>query len=333
VKILPSLVYRVTRCVKANTVPEMSDKSREAQGVPSGRDEAKKMGKEDDHIYSYGEMKRTLETAQRLTRFAKENYDINEIGDLTKKISNDYLRDKRDYGNDGKGCKSSYLAQEKSKINKFEKCLEWTGDKAKDDESIVPDIYIPEYNRSDNAYGHYTDEEADILLNDIKEHSTAAHKVLEFQKETGFRIHEAMNFKESDVDFENNEVKIRRGKGGKSRIVKITDEYADKLKKIIDNKDDNSNYVFNDTKKRNVQKQIGNACDRKNIDRRGTHGMRGNSVYNMMKEKGYSDKDIEKIINKREVDLTDKEKDDLLDLANHLGHNRIRIVRRHYLQR
>ena len=120
------------------------------------------------------------------------------------------------------------------------------------------------------------------------------------------------------------------GKGGRYREIDIPESYIEKLESIIKNKE-KSDKVFS-TSKRNDKKKVSNACKRHNIDPRGTHGFRGYSAFKELK-KDLSPEQIEKIMDKHGNALTDKEKQALLKVSSYLGHGRIRIVIRHYLQR
>ncbi|MFW6311080.1 MAG: tyrosine-type recombinase/integrase [Nanoarchaeota archaeon] len=322
-----SLKYQVLKTLKANTVPEMSEKTIKSQKVPTSRQKAKEQGKDPDkHIYSYADFKRTLNTSQRLVEYAKEKYGIHNLEELTTEMTESYLKKKL---NDG--CEISYIRQELSRIRKLDRSLLWAGKRSKHDESIDPDIDLPSYSRSDRAKGHYVIEEVKKIMAYVKKKSIASYRVIEFQKETGARIGEALSLTLADIDFESQKI-ILTGKGNRSRKVEVSKDYLNKLKALVNKKEVKNKEKIFEIGKRNVQKQVEKACDINNIKNRGTHGFRGFAAYQLAK-RYLTEKEIRILIKKPPSKLREKDREVLLKLSNFLGHNRTRIVRRHYLQR
>lgn len=320
-----SIIHQVKKTLLQNTVPEMSEKHRKANNIPSTRDKAKQKNIADKYIYSYGDFERVLKTGCRLANHARDKFGVTDLKDIDKEIADDYIQSKVD-----SDCSRNYVATEKYAINKLDKSMLNTGKRSKYDPSISSDVPLPK--DDSKPYGHYTDEEVDVIMPAIKERSTAVHDFVEAQKNLGTRATETSNINVEDIDFQSGEVEVI-GKGGRSRTIDIPEDYLSKLEKLVEGKK-LSDYVFGeDTGVRNVEKIVKDVCDKNNIDRRGNHGFRGHAAYKKMRNKGYSSAEIEHLINKHGNALTNQEKEDLRGISQFLGHNRTRIIKEHYLQR
>ena len=85
-----------------------------------------------------------------------------------------------------------------------------------------------------------------------------------------------------------------------------------------------------------LQKVVKTVCDKNDIEGRGTHGMRGKFANDRLQQycKEYGVKyDIDNLRDDPIEELTGMEKHVLRLVSNDLGHNRISVVREHYLQR
>ncbi|MFW6247382.1 MAG: tyrosine-type recombinase/integrase [bacterium] len=307
-----------------NTVPEMSKKHRQSNNIPKSRDEAKKRGIANKYIYSYGDFKRVLKSNCRLVKHAKKEYGITDLQDITKEMVDDYIQSKVD-----SGCSRNYIMTEKYATKKLDYSMLNTGRRSKHDPSIASTVKLSKYDSE--PHGHYTAEEAKVILSDVKERSMSVFNVIEAQKEMGFRISEVLNAHVEDIDLQSKEF-YTEGKGGKPRTVDIPDSYISKLESLIKDKKP-SDLVYIGTGKRNAQKIVKNVCSKNDIKERGTHGFRGYAAHKKMRDKGYSSAEIDSLIKKHGNAMTQQEKNDLRDISRFLGHERIKIIKDHYLQR
>ncbi|MFW6025369.1 MAG: tyrosine-type recombinase/integrase [Candidatus Woesearchaeota archaeon] len=276
-------------------------------------------------MYSYGDFERVLKTGCRLAKHARDKYGVTDLKNITKEIADDYIQTKVD-----SGCTRNYIMTEKYGVKKLDKSMLNTGRRSKYAPSIASDIPLPK--DDSEPYGHYNDEEVEIIMAETKKRSEPVYNFIEAQKNLGTRASETLNMQVEDIDLHSKEVSVV-GKGGRPRIIDIPDNYISKLEELTKDKE-LSNLVFGkDTGTRNVQKIVKDVCENNGIDERGSHGFRGYAAYKKMKEKGYSASDISSLIEKHGNALTAKEKEDLRDISKFLGHNRIRIIKDHYLQR
>lgn len=332
---MSSIKYQIQKTILANTVPEMSSKHKEANKIPTSRDEAKKVGKADKYIFSYADMKKIMYSTNRLAKHC----GAKDLSELTKQKANNYLKSLEQSGKS-----VGYIKNEKYALSKFDKSMLNTGKRSKYDESIAPDYEIKS-DGSDGSRswgGRYTEQEVDSIIKNVSERSESAVEVIECQKESGLRISEALSITKENVDLKENKIKFyetgNKTKGGKAREVTISKEYAEKLKEKIKDKE-KWEKIFNSCKKRNVQDQVNKACKEFKIKERGTHALRGYAAYQKLKkelkERGLNPTDarIKRIAEKHGNGLTEKEKDALKAVAKYLGHNRISVVRKHYLKR
>jgi integrase/recombinase XerD len=104
---------------------------------------------------------------------------------------------------------------------------------------------------------YLTKDELQRLLNQCSR--PIDRMIVVFLYNTGIRVSELVNFRIEDIDFENFSVSIFRGKGAKDRVVTISEEFGNELKKFI--KDRKEGILFINTWKkpytpRAIQKRI-----------------------------------------------------------------------------
>jgi hypothetical protein len=106
------------------------------------------------------------------------------------------------------------------------------------------------------------------------------------------------------------------------------------LREIKEGKDPDDKVI--NVSKRWVEKVVQKVCANKEIKGRGTHGLRGKFANDRLKqycrENGVK-YDIDRFIDAPIEELTGLEKHILRLVSNDLGHNRISIIRKHYLHR
>jgi len=116
------------------------------------------------------------------------------------------------------------------------------------------------------------------LLETAQRQSSFDALLIEFLIKTGLRISEANNLMIHQIDFQNNQIKVVEGKGGKDRYVPITNNLLHKLKLFL--RERKSGYVFaksNNTKysKRALQKRITKIIKLSGIEKKlSTHSLR-----------------------------------------------------------
>ena len=91
------------------------------------------------------------------------------------------------------------------------------------------------------------------LLDKVKfENNYIGHRdrlIIEFFYVTGIRLSELINIKISDIDFNNNYIKILGKRRNKERLIPLSDNMTNKLKNYI-NENDISEYLFNNKGKK-----------------------------------------------------------------------------------
>lgn len=85
------------------------------------------------------------------------------------------------------------------------------------------------------------------------------HKlIIKFLYSSGLRLSELLNLKRSDIDFDNNLILVRQGKGAKDRMTLLSESLKNDLLKYYSNYEFKTNYVFEGRKgkysKKSVQK-------------------------------------------------------------------------------
>jgi integrase len=82
------------------------------------------------------------------------------------------------------------------------------------------------------------------------------HKlIIKFLYSSGLRLSELLNLKRGDIDFDNNLILVRQGKGAKDRMTLLSPSLKNDLLKYYSNYEFKTNYVF-EGKKRQIFKEI-----------------------------------------------------------------------------
>lgn len=325
-----SIKHEIQKVVFQNVVDQMSEKHLAANNIPASREKAKEndqIDKAEKYIYGYDSAEVVMETMNRVAKFS----GITNINQLKQKHTNAYIQSKIDQGKT-----KNYIVTEQYAIRKFEKCLLNTGRMSKHDRSISPDVKLPEGSKID-PIGRYSDQETktiiDSLKSDYKEEISLGVKL---QKIAGLRISELTGLKAKYIDIKGQKIHItdNTAKGGRYRAVNINKEDIGILRAITAGKDPEDKVVS--VTGRWLQNVVKTVCDKNDIEGRGTHGMRGKFANDRLKQycKKYDVKyDIDHLKDAPIEELTDMEKHVLRLVSNDLGHNRISVVREHYLQR
>lgn len=322
-----SVKHQIQKTIFQNVVDQMSEKHIQENNIPKTRDEAKKWGKEERYIYSYTTAKKVMQTMNRVAKHS----GITDINQLKQKHANAYIKSKID-----QGCSKNYLVTERYGIRKFEKCMISTGRKSKYTDSFSPDVKLPEGSRI-NPIGRYSAKEAKIINESIEsKYKKEISLGIKLQEVAGLRISELTGLRAKYVDLKGRQIFIKDNiaKGGRARVVSVNKEDMKVVRAIVEGKDPDEKLIS--VTGRWIEKVVEKICDQNDIKNRSTHGMRGKFANDRLQQycKQYGVKyDIDRFIDVSIEELTGKEKHVLRLVSNDLGHNRISVIRKHYLHR
>jgi len=134
------------------------------------------------------------------------------------------------------------------------------------------------------------------------------HKlVLKFLYSSGLRRSELINLKRSDIDFDRNTIKVRKGKGKKDRISIFAQSIKTDLLKYYSNTNFSTDYVFEGRvgkySKRTIQKVFENLSKKTGI--KVTPHMLRHSFATHLLESGTSLRHIQKLLGHSDVSTTE----------------------------
>jgi integrase/recombinase XerD len=111
-----------------------------------------------------------------------------------------------------------------------------------------------------------TKEEIQKLFDSAQ--TTKSHLIMMLLYSSGLRVSEIVNLKPEDLDLNENNGWVREGKGKKDRMFIISEKLSKKLKKFIQKKEGEWQYIFSKSKPlstRNIQKIIQLATEKSGI--------------------------------------------------------------------
>lgn len=325
-----SIKHQIQKIVFQNVIDNMSEKHLKANNIPASREEAKETNRSDvaeKYIYSYESGKIVMETMNRVAKFS----GITDVNQLRQKHTNAYIQHHIE-----KGSSKNYMVTERYGIRKFEKCLLNTGRMSKHDQSISPSVKLPKGSRID-PIGRYSTKETKIIIDNLKsDYKEEISLGVKLQEIAGLRISELTGLKAKYIDIKGQQIHItdNTAKGGRSRVVSINEGDMGVLKEIKEGKDPDDKVVS--VTGRWLQETVKKVCNSNNIEGRGTHGMRGKFANDRLVQycKEYGVKyDIDRLRDAPIEELKGMEKYVLRLVSNDLGHNRISVIRKHYLHR
>ena len=113
-------------------------------------------------------------------------------------------------------------------------------------------------NSRDKLPDYHKKSEVKNIISEAQNENKRDYLILKTLWETGLRVSELANLKRKDLDFENNELKVRSGKGGKDRIIPLTNSLSDLLDvKFGDLKQNEFLFDISDRQIRNIVKKYG----------------------------------------------------------------------------
>ncbi len=184
--------------------------------------------------------------------------------------------------------------------------------------------------RANTSTEAYSEEEGTRILECVrtqgsKKYRDVAAQVIELMMATGLRIQEAVYLRAESIDLDtrrvNLEKNVNRTKGGKPRVAEFDDELLDfmaRLKAIGEQNVLDRGCIFRDRASLpgHVRAEIRRACLALRIKSLGAHGFRkynAQARYAELRNQGLDDEAAR------------------LQIAQHLGHNRIRVTRESYV--
>jgi len=184
--------------------------------------------------------------------------------------------------------------------------------------------------RANTSTEAYCEEESTRILECVrsrgsKKYRKVAAQAIELMIATGLRIQEAVYLRAENIDLDarrvNLEKNVNRTKGGKPRTAEFDDEFVDfmvSLKAIGEQNLDDHGCIFKDRASlpSHVRAEIRRACLALGIKPLGSHGFRkynAQAKYGELRNQGLDDEAAR------------------LKIAQHLGHNRIRVTRESYV--
>lgn len=332
-----SVVNQTKRALNNICVFNMSEKHRQENNIPMKKKKAKKMDVADRYIFSISTMERYLQANIQFSRYCKKKYNIKMVNEITKEMAVSYLEKRKNE------VAAGTLQNDRAALNKFDTAIVQSGWKSKHDPSfqIRDEVDIPERKVTDRQWGgRYTDQEIKKIKNYLSDHSPSSLKVVQLQEALGLRISEALGLRGQDIDTKAQTAYIRSktAKNGRSRVVDIPESFIGLL---VDMKKQGK--LITGTKERNTQHQIKNACRinnitiKKNKYGRGSHGVRAAASYRKLKyelkkrEVKITKERFDQLLNEDLRNLSENEYAALKSVSKFLGHNRVSIVRKHYL--
>lgn len=221
----------------------------------------------DDFLMSYKGLRKSELTISSygfdlrlFMEFIEENKGTTTLDEATfRRMTLLYLDTLHVYGEDGKEYKVSSLNRKRIAIRRFVSFLAKRDYIHRDFTSSIE--MVKNNNKPEKAV--LEDNEVSKCIKVLeKKNKKARTKHKEFTSirnlfifitfiYTGVRVNELVNIKWSDFDFEKNNIRIRKGKGNKERVIPINTElleelevYKSYLSNIFENKDVFSGYLF-----------------------------------------------------------------------------------------
>ena len=106
-----------------------------------------------------------------------------------------------------------------------------------------------------------SNEETELLLNELKSRSQQLHNICQLSLYTGMRMGEVFNLTWNDIDLEHENISIKDPKSGKSRNAYITPPLSKLFKRIKDNVSKSNVLVFKNSNGKKIR-EISNVFDR-----------------------------------------------------------------------
>jgi len=171
--------------------------------------------------------------------------------------------------------------------------------------------------------GAYTEEEAQRIIESVSARCGEAGRVLELMWAAGLRVSEAVYLRGLDIDPRNLTITLQgavnHAKGGRPRVIRLTPEYQDLLERMrrlgLEGPDGHLFSLRRRLRER-MRARVKWACRLLGIEPRGSHGFR----------KTFANREFQ-----RERSTGIPMRAAMRKVSQQLGHNRVSVVRLHYL--
>jgi integrase len=295
----------------------------------ASRHTAKQRGEADVFIYGKETMRKYVAQAFELAAFIKDAYpDCRRPAQITPAMCAAFMDGLVERGLAG-GTLGRYIAF----IRKLDRALRYLGQ--------VPDDAFPllptweqggDWNfRANTSTLAYAETEALAILAQIRDKGSekfkaVAAQVIKLMLATGVRIQEAVYLRAGGIDLVARQVRFvkntSRTKGGKPRLTapydEVFDDFIAELKAQGTSRPGDFGCLFRDRASLpgHVRAEIRRACRALDIEPLGSHGFRklnAQAIYAKLRESGLDDEAAR------------------LEVARHLGHNRVRVTVQSYV--
>ncbi|MDK7668681.1 site-specific tyrosine recombinase/integron integrase [Cytobacillus oceanisediminis] len=98
--------------------------------------------------------------------------------------------------------------------------------------------------KKDDSLPYYLSKRQVALLQELTKEDPRDRAVIETLYTTGVRVSELLDIRIEDIKWETRQIWIRKGKGNKERFVLFTHDCAERLKTYLENRKENSPYLF-----------------------------------------------------------------------------------------
>jgi integrase len=302
-----SLKYQFKRVLQLGFTPGRS------------RHRDKQWGLNGNYIYAINSMKTYMNVLAIFSEFIRENFkDIRSVDQITPEIASAFIQHGIDRGNT-----SNTISKKKSAIRKFECIARRRKIITKNSPPLLNYRSSPSISGIRYDTRSYSNEEAHIIHLYAAKKDPALALAVEIQWKAGLRISEVVYLRADNIDFQKLSIclegKKNHCKGGKSRIVTLTEEERSLLERLSrSDKKSEDGHIFEKRMKlgSSIGRIVRQACDGNGIEPLGTHGLRKTFAVNDFLRNMKSGRTIDEA---------------LLRTSRQLGHNRINVVLHSYI--
>lgn len=254
-------------------------------GFKSSKHSDKRNNTKNGKIYSYNQKDNVESVAREFGLFMREYHpDIRNVNELNEKYATEFIM----YKSNVVG--TSTLNYYRSSLNTISECCNNTFKSC--DISLSTQKVEGVSNEKVKTIS-FTKEDLSMLKNSYTENSTG-WKAICIIEATGLRVSEVANLRNSDIQINGNTaaVFVRSGKGGRQRIVEVSNkEYIDTLEYIKNNNNENLFTCKSNSIDQNIHRHI-QSCDlSQNYNYNSCHSIRkfyAQESFDTYRSQGYS---------------------------------------------